>query len=185
MPKKSFLEILTGGELRDDPVAVQQPALASASTPQLNYLMEDRNYQYAPASYQPEPVPVEKPEPAEEDKNWFSDESEGQLTVDVYQTPNDIVIKSAIAGIKAEDVEVSITNDMVTIRGKREKEEHVKGEDYYYQELYWGSFSRSIILPTDVETEKASASLKDGILTIRLPKVEKVRTRKIKVASLS
>ncbi|MCL4426921.1 Hsp20/alpha crystallin family protein, partial [Patescibacteria group bacterium] len=79
----------------------------------------------------------------------------------------------------------SITNDMVTIRGKREKEEHVKGEDYYYQELYWGSFSRSIILPTDVETEKASASLKDGILTIRLPKVEKVRTRKIKVASLS
>jgi len=72
---------------------------------------------------------------------------------------------------------------MVTIRGKREKDEEIKAEDYYYQECYWGPFSRSVILPVDVEAENAEASLKNGILTIRLPKIEKVKTKKIKVSA--
>jgi HSP20 family protein len=70
---------------------------------------------------------------------------------------------------------------MVTIRGNRKKDEEVKTEDYYYQECYWGPFSRSVILPVDIEADKADASLKNGILTIRLPKVEKAKTRKLKV----
>ena len=123
--------------------------------------------------------------PAETEKNaddWMPD-SEGQLTIDVYQTPTDIVIKSTIAGVSPEDLDITITNDMVTIKGKREKDETIAGGDYYYQECYWGAFSRSVILPVDVEAEKADASMKNGILTIRLPKIEKVKTKKIRVVS--
>ena len=134
-----------------------------------------------------EPVKREKKItfPSETGKNsddWMPD-SEGQLTIDVYQTPTDIVIKSTIAGVSPEDLDITITNDMVTIKGKREKDETISGGDYYYQECYWGAFSRSVILPVDVEAEKADASMKNGILTIRLPKIEKVKTKKIRVIS--
>ena len=112
--------------------------------------------------------------------DWLPD-SEGQLTIDVYQTPTEIVIKSTIAGVSPEDLDITITNDMVTVKGKREKDEVISEGDYYYQECYWGAFSRSVILPVDVEAEKAEAGMKNGILTLRLPKVEKVKTRKIRV----
>lgn len=110
-----------------------------------------------------------------------NDDSEGQLTIDVYQTENDIVIKSTIAGVKPEDLDVSINSDMVSIRGERKNEEMVNDENYYYQECYWGSFSRSVILPVDVIAEKAEAAMKNGILTIRLPKADNTKTKKIQV----
>jgi HSP20 family protein len=110
-----------------------------------------------------------------------NEDGEGQLTIDVYQTDNDIVIKSTIAGVKPEDLDVSINSDMVTIRGERKNEEQISDENYYYQECYWGSFSRSVILPIDVVSEKAEASMKNGILTIRLPKADNTRTKKIQV----
>ncbi len=120
----------------------------------------------------------------EEIKNsdWTADETEGQLSVDVYQTPADIVIKSTIAGVKPENLDIAITNDMVTIRGRREAEEALKKDEYFYQECYWGAFSRSIILPVDVQTDKSLATLKNGVLTIKLPKAaEKLKTQKISV----
>jgi len=120
-------------------------------------------------------------EPAKNNQEWLP-ESEGQLTIDVYQTTNDIVIKSTIAGVSPEELDITITNDMVTIKGKRQKDEEISTSDYYYQECYWGAFSRSVILPVDVEAEKAQAAMKNGILTIRLPKIEKIKTRKIQVA---
>ncbi len=110
-----------------------------------------------------------------------NDGSEGQLTIDVYQTENEIVIKSTIAGVKPEDLDVSINNDMVTIKGERKNEEEVENGNYYYQECYWGSFSRSVLLPVDVLPEKIDASLKNGILTIRLPKADTTKTKKIQV----
>ena len=124
-----------------------------------------------------------KKEPvAKKEEEWLS-ESEGQLTIDVYQTPNEVVIKSTIAGVKPEDIDITMTNDMITIKGKRKKDEDIREEDYYYQECYWGPFSRSVILPVDVEVDSAEASMKNGILTIRLPKIEKVKTKKIKIKS--
>jgi len=119
-------------------------------------------------------------QPSEEESNWVADQ-EGQLTIDVYQTDSDIVIKSTIAGVKPEDLDIQINNDMVTIRGERRKEDEVRDEDYYYQECYWGAFSRSIILPVDVEANKSEAIMKNGILTIRLPKAETAKARKIQV----
>lgn len=108
-------------------------------------------------------------------------EGDGQLTVDVYQTPDDIVIQSAIAGATPDLLEVSISNEMVTIRGKREKSSSVDNGDYLVQELYWGRFSRSIILPQEIDSEKAAADLKNGVLTIRLPKIKKLKVKKLKI----
>lgn len=127
---------------------------------------------------------IKKIEPVEEEeKSWLeeAETDEGQLTIDVYQTPSDVVIKSTVAGVKPEDIDISITNDMVTIRGRRKKEEEVSTEDYYYQELYWGTFSRSVILPVEVDSDRIKADIKNGILTVRLPKSEKIKTKKIKV----
>lgn len=109
------------------------------------------------------------------------EDGEGQLTIDVYQTDNDIVIKSTIAGVKPEDLDVSISNDMITIRGERRQDEEVHEENYYYQECYWGGFSRSVILPVDVLADKIEASMKNGILTIRMPKADHTRSKKIQV----
>lgn len=109
------------------------------------------------------------------------DDQEGQLTVDVYQTADAIVVRSTIAGVKPEDLDVSITSDMVTIRGVRHHDEEVSEENYFYRECYWGNFSRSIILPVDIIAEKADASLKDGILTIRIPKADALVTKRVKV----
>lgn len=100
-----------------------------------------------------------------------SPHDEGQLTVDVYQTDKEIVIQSTIAGVSADDIDISIAKDMVTIKGHREKIEKTKQADYFHQELYWGAFSRSIILPFDINIDKAKASIKNGLLTIRLPKL--------------
>ncbi len=100
-------------------------------------------------------------------------EEEGQLSVDVYQDKKNIIVKSTVAGVAPEDVDVSFDNDMLTIRGKRKKDLTVAEDNYFYQECYWGSFSRSIILPVDVDPTKINAAIKNGILTITLPKVKK------------
>ncbi len=120
----------------------------------------------------------------EEDNHWMEEElEEGQLTVDVFQTPDEIVIKSIVAGVNPSDLDVSITRDMVTIRGKREEKKEVSDENYFHKELYWGSFSRTILLPSEIDVEGAQAQEKHGLLTIRLPKIDKEKMTKIKVKS--
>jgi HSP20 family molecular chaperone IbpA len=106
---------------------------------------------------------------------------EGQLTIDVYQTANDIVVESAIAGVRAEDIDIDVSNDSVSIRGERHREKEVSDEDYFYQECYWGRFSRSVILPQEIDPEAATVSFKNGILTVRLPKLNRRRTKKLQV----
>ena len=115
------------------------------------------------------------------DKNWFNEEKEGELAVDVYQDKNNIIIKSTIGGVKAKDLDISINNNIITIRGERRQEENVKKNDYFYQECYWGKFSRSIVLPQEVGEEKIKATLKNGLLTIVLPKAKVDSEIKIKV----
>lgn len=105
--------------------------------------------------------------------NWLTPEDEGQLSVDVFETPDNIVIKSTIAGLKPEDIDISLDNDMLTIRGKREQEEQIAEENYFYRECYWGNFSRSIILPCEVKANQIKATLKNGVLAITLPKIKK------------
>lgn len=120
-------------------------------------------------------------------EEWMNEEEfEGQLAVDVYQTQDKIVVKAPIAGVKPEDIDVAISEDVVTIRGDRKDEFAVEKDNYYVQECFWGSFSRSVILPTSTVAEKAEASLKDGVLTIQIPKVvQEDKIKKIKVKSAS
>ncbi|HOZ55980.1 MAG: Spore protein SP21 [Parcubacteria group bacterium ADurb.Bin316] len=118
----------------------------------------------------------------EEEKKWMqTDYEEGQLSIDVYQTPDTIVVKSTIAGVKPEDIDISINNDLLTIRGRREMMEKIREENYLYRECYWGSFSRSIILPVEVEAEKIEAYLENGVLTVVLPKAKSAKQISIKV----
>ena len=118
----------------------------------------------------------------EADQNWIESEAEeGQLTVDVYQTSEDVFIRTIVAGVRPEDLDISITRDMVTIKGTREETKEVAYEDYFHKELYWGTFSRTILLPQEVEIEGAEASEKHGLLTIRLPKIDKDKQTKLKV----
>ncbi len=111
-------------------------------------------------------------------------EEVGELSVDVYQTDNDIVVQAMIAGVRSEDLNVSITREMVTIEGRRQKASEVEGDGYFMKELYWGSFARKILLPCEVEPSEAEAYEKNGLLTLRMPKIDKERTQKVKVRSL-
>lgn len=109
------------------------------------------------------------------------EEEEGQLTVDVYETPSEIVIKTMVAGVKPDDLDVAISRDQVTIRGKREEDRTISREDYFHRELYWGAFARTIILPAEVDVDEAEATEKYGLLILRLPKLDKNRRTKLKV----
>lgn len=115
------------------------------------------------------------------DESITMQEAEGQLAIDVYQTPDEIIVESTIAGVKGDDIDVDVTSERVTIRGERRKEEVISTGDYYYQECFWGKFSRSVILPQEIDPDEATSILKNGVLTIRLPKLHRDKSRKVKV----
>lgn len=118
-----------------------------------------------------------RPAPLEDDAL----EAEGQLPVDVHQTGSDIIIRAFVAGVRPDELSISISRDRVEIEGSRMEREQVSGPDYFTRELFWGSFSRAIMLPQEVDVEASSASAKDGLLTIILPKLDKAKQTKLRV----
>lgn len=117
---------------------------------------------------------------AQED-DWF--EPEGELAVDVYETDDEIVIQATIAGVNPDDLDVEIESDVVTITGERTNIEEERGKNYFFQECFWGAFSRQIILPSEVDGGRAEAGMQNGVFTLRIPKIERKKLRKIKVRS--
>jgi HSP20 family protein len=118
------------------------------------------------------------------EENWMEEEAEAaQLTVDMYQTPDDIIVKTIIAGVAPNELDISITREMVTITGRREHMEDVLDNDYFHRELYWGAFSRTILLPEEIDVELAEATEKHGVLTLHLPKIDKKKQTKLTVKS--
>jgi len=117
---------------------------------------------------------------------WIDDESEkdAELTVDVYQTPEMIIVKAMIAGVRPEDLDVSITRDQITVRGKREEERVANEGDYLVRELYWGSFARTVSLPEEIDVDEAEAIEKHGLLILKLPRLDKKRQSKLKVKTV-
>ncbi|HWH16153.1 MAG TPA: Hsp20/alpha crystallin family protein [Candidatus Paceibacterota bacterium] len=109
------------------------------------------------------------------------DQTEGQLPVDVYQTPNEIVIRTFVAGVRPDELNVSISRDMVVIEGSRDERDSVIDSDYFTRELFWGTFSRTILLPQEIDVDNSSAGAKDGLLSIILPKLDKARQTKLRV----
>lgn len=115
-------------------------------------------------------------------EDWMAEETDGQLSVDVYQDDQSIILLAPIAGVKSGDVDISITEEVVTIRGRRSSGHEMPDEKHFTQECYWGPFSRSYVLPIPVNTEEAKATLKDGLLRIEIPKDAKVKTKTIKIS---
>ena len=109
------------------------------------------------------------------------EDEEGELAMDVYQTPDDIIVQAIVAGVKPEDVDVAITRDAVTVKARRQDARKIESEDFYQQELYWGYFGRTISLPQEIDVDAAEASIKNGILTVKLPRMDKDRKQKLKV----
>ena len=116
------------------------------------------------------------------DPNDWMEEFEGQLAIDVYHTSSEVVLKAPIAGVRQEDLEVTITDDHITIKGERHDTQNGTIESYLVQECYWGSFSRTYDFPVSVDSDNATAKLVDGILTISIPKTAKARSRTLSVS---
>lgn len=163
--KQSFFEKLTGTVSYDNTPAENTPPTNENS--------------FSPEEAVEEELPSSSTEDASGEET--ADEHEGQLTVDVYQTPTHIVVQAPMAGVKAEDVDVSINNDMITIRGKRHQKNEISGDNYYYREVFWGQFSRSVLMPSEVDSNRTEASFKNGLLTVTMPKVNKDGVQQVKI----
>lgn len=161
MKKRSFFERLTGS-VNIDEEELQE--MAETQSRSLN--AQSANYNQSHSTWMEEPS------------------GEGQLAVDVYQTPNEIIVRTMVPGVKKEDIDISVSRDTLTIRGQRKGEKEAKDEDYYYRELYWGTFSRTIQLPHEVDIESAEATENQGLLTIKLPRIDKERQTKLRVKSV-
>ncbi len=134
-----------------------------------------------------EEIEEEKPIKGSDKKSieWMEEENEeAELAVDVYQTRSDIVIQTMVAGVKPEDLDLTIARDMVTIKGKREENKNIDDEDYFTKELYWGAFTRTILLPQEIEPEETEATEKHGLLTLKLQKIDTERKTSVKVNSM-
>lgn len=177
-----------GGSVTDEDVQVQRVSQIQTQPMEAEELPEIDEVEEQEAEdeiIEEDVAEVPSPAKAKEAGNeeWMSD-FEGQLNIDMYQTKDNVIIKSTIAGVKPEDIDITVANDMVTVKGSRKKEETISQDDYFYQECYWGNFSRSVIIPVDIDSESIEADLKDGILTIIIPKAAKAKTKKVKVKGL-
>ncbi|MEO5635068.1 MAG: Hsp20/alpha crystallin family protein [Candidatus Paceibacterota bacterium] len=162
--KRSFFERLTGSiRIEDEPEEISGSAMTGMNVG-------------ASKGYKPE---------KKNEKSWIEEENdEAELAVDVYQTPTDIIVQTMVAGVKPEDIDLSIARDILTIHGKREEHRNIDEENYFTKELYWGKFSRTISLPQEIEPEEVEATERHGLLTIRLQKIDKNKTNTIKVKSI-
>lgn len=182
----SFFEKLIGGETAapeksaaEKPITKKAPKPKPVSAPVIRHAPEIKEA----IAIKEELEEKEETEPTKIKKADFTEnpEEEGQIAIDVYQTDSQIVVQAAIGGIKPADIEVVIENGIVQIKGSRHKDETISKNDYIIKECYWGAFSRQFVLPTEVDASRAEALLKDGVLTIKMPKINKERVTKLEI----
>lgn len=160
--KRSFFERLTGA-----PIAEAQDSEE----------LSDSYEEESPEEWErSDRAGVNLMEDAEDDS-----EEDGQLAMDVAQTDNEIIVQTIVAGVKPDNIDISITPHNLTVRGSREESRKIKDGDYLQQELYWGSFSRSISLPQEVSPDESEATTKNGVLTIKMPLANKSKAHKLRV----
>jgi HSP20 family protein len=103
--------------------------------------------------------------------------------VDMYQTDNEVIVKAALPGVKADEVQINVTGEILTLKGEVKQKEEVKEKTYHIREQRWGMFERSLALPIEVVADKAKAEFENGVLTITLPKAEEVKPKSITIKS--
>lgn len=118
---------------------------------------------------------------AAEEQMIEEDADKGQLPIDVFQTPDEIVIHTFVAGVRPDELSVSISRDIVVIEGTRNERQQVVDSDYFTRELFWGAFTRTILLAQEIDVDSSTAQSKDGLLTITLPKLDRTRQTKLRV----
>lgn len=163
MKKPSFLERLTGGQ-----------------SDEYDRIL-DEDHQFGEDDDLAVDDDLQEEEESWEDEPDTGTPQEGELPVDMYQTDDAIVIRALVAGVSPTELDISITRDMVTIRGLREEYQEAHDDNYYHRELFWGGFSRTLLLPEEVAIDEAEAQEKHGLLEIRLPKLDKHRSTQLKV----
>lgn len=163
--KRSFFERLSGATPADDSYDTFDDELPVVTTP----------------PSRPERVRVSEAAARSSFPDDSASKSDGQLPVDVHQTSSDIIIRAFVAGVRPDELSISINRDMVELEGTRSEREQVATSDYFSRELFWGSFSRRVMLPQEIDVESSSASAKDGLLTIILPKLDKAKQTKLRV----
>lgn len=131
--------------------------------------------------FENEEMETEVNESYEEESENNEEEQAGELPIDMYQTDDSIVIRALVAGVNPEDLDIAITRDMVTLTGHREELQEAPDENYFHRELFWGNFTRTILLPEEILIDEAQAKEKHGLLEIILPKVDKERSAKLTV----
>ena len=171
MKKPSFLERLTG--------AVSGSEYDRILDDEHEFGTEDEGQHNRPHSNQ---FPDEE-ESWQDDSQHDATPQEGELPVDMYQTNDAIIIRALVAGVSPSDLDIAITRDMVTIRGMREEFQETTDDNYFHRELFWGGFSRTLLLPEEVIIDEADAQEKHGMLEIRLPKLDKNRSTQLRVKS--
>lgn len=194
--KSSFFGKIMGGDVAEDDTDARMEAMEDENLDETVYVQQEV-VAAEPVMVQQAPMYADEEEDEEEEEvvqparaaqaapgeDWITD-YEGQLNIDMFQTKDNVIIKSTIAGVRPDDIDVTVANDMVTIKGSRRQEDRVSQDDYFYQECYWGNFSRSVIVPVDIDSESIEADLKDGILTVIMPKAAKAKTKKVKVRGI-
>ncbi len=128
---------------------------------------------------------LDESESREGAETWTeAEDPHGQLTVDVFETGGHLVVKTIVAGVRKEHLDIILSRDMITIKGKREIDDSVPEENYFHRELYWGSFARTVLLPQEIDIDHAEATENQGMLTIKLPKIDKGKQTKLRVKSI-
>ena len=175
--RKSFLQRLTGSFKEDDGEAIEKMKQVNRkSLSKLNNKDIDDEYDID--------MEIEEIETEEMDDDETPVTIEGQLGIDLFETPVEVIVKTMIPGVRKDDIDISLSRDMLTIRGERKDEKTIAEDDYHYRELYWGTFSRTVKLPHEVDIDKADATESQGMLTIRLPRVDRERKTNIKVKGM-
>ncbi len=171
--RKSFLQRLTGSFREEDEEAIEK--MKQVNRKSLSKLSDrdfDDEYDEDADSDELDNI---------EDENDTPATVEGQLGIDLFETPVEVIVKTMIPGVRKDDIDISLSRDMLTIRGERKDEKTIADDDYHYRELYWGTFSRTVKLPHEVDIDKAEATESQGMLTLRLPRVDKERQTKVKL----
>lgn len=173
MKKTSFFERLAGNLRFDDSDEIDniKPEEAPKSLRPEYQHEESRKLPIMNEYSEPKPTPA----PVEEI---------GELPIDLYETPNEIVIQTLIAGVLPENLSIDITRDIVKISGRREEAKDISNDDYHVRELYWGAFERTVELPEEVEIDNAEAIERHGMLIIKMPKFDKRRRTMLKIKSI-
>ncbi len=171
--RKSFLQRLTGSFKEDDEEAIEK--MSSVNRKSFNSLNaknideDDRDDDDMDLEVEEDDIPMA---------------IEGQLGIDLFETPVEVIVKTMIPGVRKEDIDISLSRDMLTIRGERKDEKTIAEDDYHYRELYWGTFSRTVKLPHEVDIDRAEATEAQGMLTLRLPRIDRERKASLKVKNM-